>query len=176
MNSVLFAVGSGKKEYTTYGQDKEKNSKDVEQDFTARFWGGCGFTFGEQAGFPQTLHQRAVQQGCNGTVEAALDQIKGKEYGNQHGSNIGSILPHVQGSEDVVPGQHHGNHEERACKESDNGAGEIMPLFVKESSGTGKGTGGQDIHDHADPAGIANGEHFQKRYDKGYNEGSKRAI
>ena len=51
-----------------------------------------------------------------------------------------------------------------------------MDLLVDEAGGAGEGAGGQDIHDKANGAGVADGEHLDEGHqdrDDGGGEGAE---
>jgi len=51
-----------------------------------------------------------------------------------------------------------------------------MPLLVHIGGGAGKGTGGQDIHDKADPSRITDGDHLQEGDYQGCEKCGKGAV
>ena len=129
----------------------------------------------DHAGFAQRGDQGLVQEQHEGGVQAGLQQVKGQEHGNQHTGHHFPFVAQVQRRDQPVPQQHGGDHHHAAHDQRHDGAGHGPVLLINKGSGAGKAAGGQQVHQRADGAGIADGDHFHQRNDEGDDKGRQGA-
>ena len=131
---------------------------------------------GNKAGLTQGGDHGLVDNEGGGHIQCTLDQIEGQEDGQQHLCHGLAGNAHVQGSDEVVPQDHHHRQSQRGNAEADDGAVTGVVLLVDEGSSAGKHGGGQHIHDAADGAGAADGEHLDNGHHKGDDGGGDGAV
>ena len=137
--------------------------------------GGMGLR--HQPGLPQGGDHRLVDQQDQRHVQAALHQVEGQEHRDQHGDHdFLAIHLHIDGRDEIVPQQHHHREANSAQSQADDGALAGVELLVDEGGGAAEGAGGQHIHDAADGAGVADGEHLHHGHHDGDDGGGQGAV
>ena len=154
--------------------DQYCHGEDGEAQMEAGFAGTV--TFGNQTGLSQGGDQRLVQHQGQTGIDAALDQVEGHEYGQQHGGNDLSGLAHVEGGDDIVPKHHHHGDADNAHGQTCDGTLHVVELFVQEGGRDRKGQGGDDVHNAAVDAGGGDGEHLNNGDHHGDGNGGDRAV
>lgn len=124
-------------------------------------------------GLAQGSDHRLVDEHGDGGVQGVLAQVEGQEYWHQQVGHGGSGHSHVDGGDQVVPQQHERGGGQSAHHQTGGSALEGVTLLVDEGGGAGEAAGGQDVHNAADGAGGADGDHLDEGNHGGDLEGGQ---
>lgn len=123
----------------------------------------------------QRKKHRFVQQHRNCRVEAAFDQIKRQKGGKQQRGDVLSRHSHIERGDEIIPEHHRYGHRKAAAEKSGGHAGKTTLFPVDKCGAAGEGTARQDVHEKAQRAGAADGQHLDERDNKRDDKGSRRA-
>ena len=155
----------GEREREQHAADEQNNSEDVYPDAELAFLRGGGAVGRQEVGLPERHGDGLVDEERQRHVEPALDGVKRQEHRHEHLHDDGARRALPDGRHDVVPQEHHRDLHDDAYKQRHDRAVLVVHALVDERGRARERAGRQDVHQQADGAGRADGQHLDERDD-----------
>lgn len=181
LDSILFSKplhpGSdyiANRKYQQHTADDQEQGRQDDADVEPQLpWAVFRF---QEASAAQGGGERLIQKHGDCRVQSSFDQIKGQKRRKQQFRHSVSRDSHVNRRNQIIP-EHHGRRLAPASPEqADHGPGQRALSFVEERGGTGKAAAGNDVHDAAQDASPADGNHLRQRDDDADAQRSEGAV
>ena len=117
----------------------------------------------QKARAAQGSDERLVQKHGDCRVQPSLDQIEGQERRKQQFRHGFPRDSHVNRRNQIIPEQHGRSLAPAAPEQAHHGPGQCAFSFVEGRGSTGKAAAGNDVHDAAQDARAADGDHLRQR-------------